>query len=239
MHRFYIPYPIENPCMLGIEESRHCIKVLRLKTGDELELTDGQGGLYEAIIAEASPKGCLLNIIQHHKIPTQSWQLRIAVAPTKNLARMEWLVEKLTEIGITEFLPISSSHSERKIIKTDRLQKICIEAMKQSGRTYLPVIQEIKTYSEILKSASEFKGQKFILHCHGFTASSQDNSTFVKRYNKGQDALVLIGPEGDFSHEEVQKANEQGFVSISLGMVRYRTETAALAAAITLQNLNG
>lgn len=233
MHRFYIPNRIENPCTLGAEESWHCVKVLRLEQGDEIELTDGHGSLFKAVIEEALPKACLLKITESRKEPPPGWELHIAVAPTKNMARMEWLVEKLTEIGITEFIPFIGTHSERKVIKTDRLKKICAEAMKQSGRTYLPVVKEAILFSEMLKDAADFKGQKFILHC---TAGESD--TFRNKYEKGQNPLVLVGPEGDFSQAEIREATEQGFVPISLGAVRYRTETAALVAACTLQVLN-
>jgi 16S rRNA (uracil1498-N3)-methyltransferase len=233
MQRFYIPYVIENPCKLGTEESWHCVKVLRLKAGDHIELSDGHGNLYKAEITDASPKACILRILEQHKEPAASWELYIAIAPTKNIARIEWLVEKLTEIGITEFIPFISHHSERKVMKADRLKKIAIEAMKQSGRTYLPHIKELSSYSDMLKSFADFKGQKFILHC-----IDKELNTFQQEYKKGQNALVLIGPEGDFHNSEVQEAIGHGFVPITLGTVRYRAETAALVAACTLHALN-
>src|ERR1700756_3738282 len=129
MQRFYIPYVIDNPCKLGPEESWHCIKVLRLKAGDHIELTDGHGSLFKAEIEDASPKACILKILEQHKEHAPKWKLHIAIAPTKNLARMEWLIEKLTEIGITEFIPVITQRSERKILKTERLNKIVMEAM--------------------------------------------------------------------------------------------------------------
>ncbi|HXB13309.1 MAG TPA: 16S rRNA (uracil(1498)-N(3))-methyltransferase [Bacteroidia bacterium] len=233
MQRFYIPYVIDNPCKLGPEESWHCIKVLRLKAGDHIELTDGHGSLFKAEIEDASPKACVLKILEQHKEPPSTWELHVAIAPTKNLARMEWLIEKLTEIGITEFIPFVSHHSERKVLKTDRLKKITIEAMKQSGRTFLPFTREIVSYTEMLKSTKDFAGQKFILHC-----IDKDLNTFSQSYTKGQNALILIGPEGDFTNMEAQEAIGHGFVPITLGNVRYRTETAALVAACTLHAMN-
>jgi len=229
MQRFYIPYVIENPCKLGAEESWHCVKVLRLKAGDHIELSDGHGSLYKAEIQEASPKACILNILEQHKETAAKWELHVAIAPTKNLARMEWLVEKLTEIGVTEIIPFAAHHSERKVLKTDRLKKITIEAMKQSGRTYLPFVRELVSYSEMIKTLKDFKGDKFILHC-----MDKELSTFQQSYKKGNNALVLIGPEGDFNNMEAQEAIGHGFVPITLGTVRYRTETAALVAACTL-----
>ena len=240
MQRFYIPYVIDNPCKLGPEESWHCIKVLRLKTGEHIELTDGHGSLFKAEIEDASPKACVLKILEQRKEPASAWELHVAIAPTKNLARMEWLIEKLTEIGITEFIPFVSHHSERKVLKTDRLKKITIEAMKQSGRTYLPFTREITSYAEMLKSTKDFAGQKFIMHCirPPHPGGGLEGVAFQQSYTKGQNALILIGPEGDFTNMEAQEAIGHGFVPITLGNVRYRTETAALVAACTLHAMN-
>ena len=233
MHRFYIPYFIENPCTLGKEESYHCVKVLRLKKGDRIELSDGHGSLFKAEIEEVSSKACLLKIIEEHKEPAPKWELHIAIAPTKNIARLEWLLEKLTEIGITGFIPFISHHSERKVLKTDRLKKIAIEAMKQSNRAYLPFIHELLPYSEMLKSCKNFKGQKFILHC-----MEKERGTFSASYHTGENALILIGPEGDFSNMETEEALGNGFIPITLGKHRLRTETAALVAACILNMLH-
>lgn len=233
MHRFYIPYLIEDPCTLGKEESWHCVKVLRLQAGNHIELSDGNGCLFKAEITEASPKACVLKILEQHKEPASKWELYVAIAPTKNIARIEWLVEKLTEIGVTEFIPFISHHSERKILKTDRLKKIAIEAMKQSNRAYLPIIHELIPYREMLKSFKDFKGQKFILHC-----LEKERNTFSESYKKGETALLLIGPEGDFSNLETEEAIGNGFIPITLGKHRLRTETAALVAACTLHAFN-
>lgn len=233
MHRFYIPYVIEDPCTLGKEESWHCVKVLRLSAGDHIELSNGQGGIFKAEIIDASPKACTLKILEPHKEPAPKWNLSLAIAPTKNIARIEWLVEKLTEIGITEFIPFISHHSERKILKTDRLKKIAVEAMKQSNRAYLPLIHELIPYHEMLKSFKDFSGQKFILHC-----LEKERNTLSASYKKGGNALLLIGPEGDFSNLETEEAIGNGFIPITLGEHRLRTETAALAASCALHALN-
>src|SRR6185312_6027984 len=182
--------------------------------------------MYKAEVEEPSPKACVLKIIEQHKEIAPTWSISLAIAPTKNIARIEWLLEKLTEIGIAEFLPFISHHSERRVLKTDRLTKIAVEAMKQSGRTYLPKIDELVSYKELLNASKVFQGQKFILHC-----IEKDKETFHKTYKKGENALILIGPEGDFNNNEVEDAIGHGFIPITLGDVRYRTETAALVAA--------
>jgi len=233
VHRFYIPEVSGDNCKLSEEESKHCIRVLRLQQGDGVEIVDGKGNRYKADIENANPKACVLKIREHsHEIPP-TWELAIAIAPTKNIARIEWLIEKLTEIRITEFIPFSAHHSERKILKTDRLKKIAIEAMKQSERTYLPLIQELVPYTQMLKSFTDFKGQKFILHC-----IEKERKTFSTSYKKGESALLLIGPEGDFTDSETEEAIGHGFIPITLGEHRLRTETAALVAACTLHALN-
>ncbi len=233
MHRFYIPYVIENPCRLGSEESWHCVKVLRLKVGDHIKLSDGNGSLCTAEITDASPKACILKILEQHKEPAPAWNLHIAIAPTKNIARVEWLLEKLTEIGITEFIPFAGHHSERKILKTDRLKKIAIEAMKQSERAYLPLVKEMVPYAQMLKTCKDFKGQKFIMHC-----IEKERKTFQTSYKKGENALLLIGPEWDFTNIETEQAIGNGFIPITLGNHRLRTETAALVAVCALHTLN-
>jgi 16S rRNA (uracil1498-N3)-methyltransferase len=233
MHLFFVPDVIGNTCTLGAEESHHCIKVLRLQAGEHVKITDGKGGSYKAEIENASAKACVLRILEHHQEPTPTWQLHVAIAPTKNIARIEWLVEKLTEIGIAEFIPINAHYSERKVLKNERLHKIVIEAMKQSNRNYLPKLHELCSYTEMLAQTKDFKGQKFVLHC-----IEKEKMTFTQTYKKGENALILIGPEGDFHNTEVEQAIGHGFIPITLGDHRLRTETAALAAACTLHALN-
>lgn len=233
MHLFYVQNVTGNTCTLDAEESHHCVKVLRLKAGEHVNLTDGNGTHYKAEIDDANPKHCSLHILETDTEAAPTWELHIAVAPTKNIARIEWLIEKLTEIGITSFIPFTSQRSERKVLKTDRLNKIVMEAMKQSGRRFLPKVHELGTLQNVMDFAKEFNGQKYILHC-----IDKDQKTFKEAYTKGTNALILIGPEGDFHNKEVEEAHGHGFTSITLGNVRYRTETAALVAACELHTLN-
>jgi len=234
MHRFYIPLVSGDTCKLDEEESKHCVRVLRLEKGALVEITDGKGNLFEAKIENANPKACVLNIIKHEKIAAPAWELIVAIAPTKNMARMEWLVEKLTEIGFTKFIPVECRNSERKIVKTERLKKIVMEAMKQSGRVYLPQVEELVPFKNLLNNYSHFKGQKFIPHCN-----NSERKIFSQEYKKGENALVLIGPEGDFTNEEVGLAIENGCVPVVLNEYTLRTETAAFIAASMLQIMNG
>ncbi len=233
MHRFYIPEIIGDTCVLGEEESRHCVKVLRLKENDVVEVTDGKGNLFKAIIENANPKACSLRITEHHKEALPAWELIIAVAPTKNIARIEWLIEKLTEIGFSKFIPIECQTSERRILKTDRLTRIALEAMKQSGRVYLPPIEELISFGKLVNMYSSFTGQKFIPHC-----GDGPKLSLSSVYKKGESALVLIGPEGDFTKEEIELARQNGFIPVSLNEKILRIETAALTVAISLKTLN-
>ena len=233
MHLFYVPNISGDTCTLDAEESHHCIKVLRLTAGEHVKLTDGVGGSYKAEIENASAKACVLRILESHQETAPTWQLHVVIAPTKNIARIEWLVEKLTEIGMTSFIPVNAHYSERKVLKNERLHKIVIEAMKQSNRNYLPQLHELSSFDEMLAQTKDFKGQKFILHC-----IEKEKSTFNQVYKKGENALVLIGPEGDFHNNEVEMAISHGFIPITLGDHRLRTETAALVAACALHTLN-
>ncbi len=233
MHRFYIPLVSGDTCKLDEEESKHCVRVLRLKENDAVEITDGKGNLFNAIIENAHPKACVLRIAEHHKESSPTWEMIIAVAPTKNMVRMEWLIEKLTEVGFTKFIPVECQTSERRVIKTDRLNKIAVEAMKQSGRVYLPVIEELISFEKLIKNYSQFKGQKFIPHC-----ADGKRSTLSSVYKTGENALILIGPEGDFTKDEIELAIQNGFIPVSLNEKTLRTETAALSAAISLKTLN-
>jgi len=233
MHRFYVPDVSGDTCKLSEEESKHCVRVLRLTQNDVVEITDGKGNLFKAVIENANPKACLLRITEHINEATQVWELIIAVAPTKNIARMEWLVEKLTEIGFTKLIPIECHTSERTVLKTERLKKIAIEAMKQSGRVYLPQIEELISFKDLINKSKSFNGAKFIPHCN-----NSDRKLLSANHKKGENALVLIGPEGDFTKEEIALAIEGGFMPITLNEHTLRTETAALTAAIILKTLN-
>lgn len=231
MHVFYTPNIQTHP-ELPEEEAIHAIRVLRLEAGDKVMLTDGKGNFYHAEISTVTNKRCLLNILETQ--PQEShWKsyIHIAMAPTKSMDRTEWFAEKATEIGFNELTFLNCRFSERKIIKTERIAKILISAIKQSLKARLPKLNEITDFNKFVTQS--FKGQKFIAHCYdGEKHALQDI------IRKGENALVLIGPEGDFSEEEVNTAIENGFTPISLGKSRLRTETAALVACHTLNLLN-
>jgi len=233
VHRFYISEVSGDTCKLSEEESKHCIRVLRLQENDSVEILNGKGKRFSAIIENANPKACLLKITGSGEEAPPTWELHVAVAPTKNMARMEWLVEKLTEIGFTKFIPIECHNSERTVLKRERLKKIAIEAMKQSGRAYLPEIEELISLEGLLHKYSSFTGQKFIPHCN-----NSERKVLSSVYQKGKNALVLIGPEGDFTPEEVNMSINQSFIAAVLNEATLRTETAALVSAITLKIFN-
>ncbi|WP_297095365.1 16S rRNA (uracil(1498)-N(3))-methyltransferase [uncultured Draconibacterium sp.] len=224
MQLFYVPTISGAEVILDETESKHAVRVLRLKEGDEIELVDGKGGFFKARIQNANPKKCQLSIIDSQtEFGKKDFHLHIAIAPTKNIDRTEWFLEKCTEIGIDEVTPLLSEHSERKVIKPERLEKILVSAMKQSVKAYLPKLNELTKLSDLLEQATETK--KFIAHCN-----EGEKPHLKNEVNSGDNVLILIGPEGDFSPEEVELALENGFEAISLGNARLRTETAGVVA---------
>lgn len=229
MHVFYTP-DIDTCPELPEEEAGHCLRVLRLGVGDEVMLTDGKGFFYKAVISAATGKRCQVKVVE--KIEQEKlWKghLHLAMAPTKNMDRIEWFAEKATEIGFDELSFLNCRFSERKVIKTERIEKIVVSAMKQSLKARKPIVNEMTDFAKFMQR--DFQGQKFIAHCY------EGEKPLLKEVLKpGEDALVLIGPEGDFSPEEVQKAEALGFQPISLGKSRLRTETAALVA-VHMMNL--
>ena len=217
---------------LDQEESKHCIRVLRMKTGDTLHLTDGKGMLHQARIVEDSPKRCTVEIIQTKEQAARAAQrIHLAVAPTKNINRYEWFLEKATEIGVDEITPLICENSERKVVKPDRLEKVLVAAMKQSLKSFLPLLNEAVTFDRFVSLQS--REEKFIAYC-----SDEYRSLLKESYTPGHDALILVGPEGDFSVREVELAKKNGFRLVSLGSSRLRTETAAVVASHTLQLMN-
>lgn len=231
MHVFYTP-DIDTQLELPEEEAAHAVRVLRLQSGDEVTLTDGKGCFYRAEITTATSKRCLVRIIETQpQPPLWTGHLHIAVAPTKNMDRIEWFAEKATEIGLDELTFLNCRFSERKVIKTDRIAKILVSAIKQSLKARLPRLNEMTDFKSFI--SQPFDGQKFIAHCH-----EGEKPLLKDLVRKGEDALALIGPEGDFSEEEVSQAIAAGFQPISLGKSRLRTETAALVAChiLNLQN---
>lgn len=228
MQLFYTPDILSDP-ELPAEEAGHCIRVLRLGEGDEILLTDGKGWFYKAAIRRAHPKHCEVEIIDRWQpVPPWNFRLHIAVAPTKNMDRMEWFVEKAAEIGIDEITCLNCRFSERREIKPARLEKILTSAMKQSQKAVLPRLNGMTDFRSFVRTP--FEGRKFIAYCE-----EEAKPLLQETYRPGENALVLIGPEGDFSREEIEWARQEGFEAVSLGNSRLRTETAALAACHTLQ----
>lgn len=231
MQIFYTP-DIALRAELPEEEAGHCIRVLRLTEGDEILLTDGKGMFYKAAISRAHPKHCEVDILESWQQPALwNFHLHIAVAPTKNMDRMEWFAEKATEIGIDAITCLNCRFSERKEVKPARLEKILVSAMKQSQKATLPVLTGMTDFRTFV--TQPFDGRKFIAHCE-----EGDKKLLKQLYQPGENALVLIGPEGDFSPEEIELALKNGFLPISLGESRLRTETAALVACHTIHVLN-
>lgn len=220
--------------MLEGDEMQHCVKTLRKRVGDTIQLMDGQGFYYEAELVEISKKAVIVKIItrKENQLPWD-FHLHIAIAPTKNMDRLEWFVEKSVEIGINEITPLQCRYSERKQLRLDRLEKIALSAAKQSHKFVLPKLNELTDFNSFIKTAKA--DQRFIAHCY------EDNLPHLKnqfQYKSQASVLVLIGPEGDFSEEEVKNALTVGFEAIGLGKSRLRTETAGIVACHSLQ-LNG
>lgn len=231
MHLFYTPDILKNN-ELPEEEALHCIRVLRLSIGDEVMLTDGKGSFYKATISACSNKRCLVKILE--QIPEKkAWiaHLHLAMAPTKNMDRIEWFAEKATEIGFDELTFLNCRYSERKVVKNERIEKILVSAVKQSLKASVPVLNEMIDFDKFI--SQDFNGQKFIAHCY-----PGEKPLLKDLIRRGEDVLVLIGPEGDFSEEEVEKAIKSGFQPISLGRSRLRTETAALVACHIMNLIN-
>jgi 16S rRNA (uracil1498-N3)-methyltransferase len=213
------------------EESRHIVKVLRKKEGEILQTTNGNGYLFTVRILEAHPQHCMAEVISSQRKPDKRYYLHLAVAPTKNNTRYEWFLEKATEIGVDEITPLICKRSERKAIKAGRMEKVLESAMKQSLRAYLPKLNQAISFHEFIKK--EHQDLKLIAHCE------EDEKTDLKRrLGADQDVLILIGPEGDFTREEIRMAYDQGFGPVSLGESRLRTETAAIVAATTVTIVN-
>ncbi|MFI5149563.1 MAG: 16S rRNA (uracil(1498)-N(3))-methyltransferase [Bacteroidia bacterium] len=236
MHLFYTPDIESELYTFPEEESKHAVRVLRLQKGDSVQLTDGKGNLYTAEISDDHPKRCQVHITSRQaEYGKRGIHLHIAMAPTKSMDRTEWFLEKAVEIGLEEFTPITCEHSERTTMKTDRLHKIAVSAMKQSIKAIEPVLNENVSFIKFIERCRQAGGQKFIAHCN---RSSSEPDTLKSVYKPGTDSIILIGPEGDFSEQEINLALQNGFTAVSLGKSRLRTETAALAACHTIHLLN-
>jgi len=229
---FYTPDVTSDFYVLSEEESKHCTRVLRLQQGDTVYLIDGIGGMYTAIIQDTNQKKCQLQVIdkqlEYGKLP---YSTHIAVAPTKNLDRMEWFVEKAVEIGVSEITFLLCEHSERRQLKLDRLEKIAVSAMKQSKKGYLPLLHDLTPFHRFVQKAAP---------AHTFIAHLEEDATksIKDYYQHGQPHCIMIGPEGDFSPAEIASAYKAGIKPVTLGQSRLRTETAALVACHTLHVLH-
>lgn len=232
MHLFYIPTIQGKTITLPEDESKHCIRVLRLNTGDTIQLVDGKGSLFTCQISQPHPKHCEVTIIEvQNSFAKRNFHLHIAIAPTKNIDRFEWFLEKATEIGIDEITPLLCEHSERKSVNTERMDRVVVAAMKQSVKAYLPKLNPLTPLNRVITSATE--EQKLIAYCGNF-----DEPHIKTLIEPQKSILVLIGPEGDFSPQEVEESMANGFVKVGLGSSRLRTETAGVVACTAANIIN-
>ena len=213
------------------DESRHIVRVLRKKVGDKLHITNGKGWLFISELISAEQKHCSAKIISKQEHEKQNYKLHLAVAPTKMNDRFEWLLEKATEIGIDTITPILCDHSERKVIKTERFEKIIQSAMKQSLQYHLPKLKPLTTFQDFIRQ--DLTGQKFIAHCE-----ETERKSLKSLIEPETEVTILIGPEGDFSVKEIAIALQQNYIPVTLGNTRLRTETAAIIACHSVAILN-
>ena len=231
MNLFYQPEIAEGIHYLDVEESRHCIKVLRRKVGDAIFITDGKGFFYDALIKSASEKQCAFEIIKTTPALARPYTIHIAISPTKNNERIEWFVEKAVELGIDQISLIECDHTERAFLKGERLRKVAISAMKQSLKAFLPRIEEVTPFKKFIPTIKE--AQRFIAFVDATNSLHLQQAATVKNAY-----CILIGPEGDFSQDELTQSLNAGFQKVSLGQSRLRTETAGLAACHILNLIN-
>lgn len=228
MNIFYQP-EISTKSFLNEEDSKHCVKVLRKTLKEKIIVVDGFGGFFECEITKPHEKKCefnVISVIENYNVPQK--KIHIAIAPTKNSDRLEWFVEKAVEVGINEISLIETQHSERRFQKTDRLEKIAISAMKQSLKAFLPKINELTKFQKFITNVKD--EDKFIAHL-------EENPQQLAKQNIQENICILIGPEGDFSENEVDLAKKNGFRVVALGNSRLRTETAGLVACTILNNI--
>jgi len=233
MQLFFHDNITENIFHLDQEESKHLIKVLRKNQGDKVDFTDGQGYLYHCVILDPNPKKAGLKVMERFYEPEDDYYIHLAICPTKNPERMEWMIEKITEIGVHEITLMESTHSERSFLKLDRLEKKIISACKQSLKTRVPKLNPICEMEELVVNKKFDTYQRFI----AYVDKDNTHHLFEKAKQNGE-YLILIGPEGDFSSQELDLAFKNFFLPCSLGKSRLRTETAGLAAVHTLQLVN-
>jgi 16S rRNA (uracil1498-N3)-methyltransferase len=233
MQLFFHQHITENTFNLDQEESKHLIKVLRKGLGDKVDFTDGQGYLYRCVILEDNPKKAGIKVIERLFDPEDDYYIHLAICPTKNPDRMEWMIEKITEIGVHEITMMESEHSERSFLKLDRLEKKIVAACKQSLKTRIPKLNPICPMKDMVVNAKFDSYQRFIAY-----VDKDNNHHLFEKAKPNSSYLVLIGPEGDFAKKELELAFKNFFIPCSLGKSRLRTETAGLAAVHTLQVIN-
>ena len=233
MIQFYAP-DIESLAVLPEGESVHCCRVLRMKDGDEIIVTDGKGNRFRCEIIKSHPAHTEVRIIEKETLPSEhDYFLTLAVAPTKNSDRMEWMAEKAVEIGVDRIVLLKCDRSERKVMRPDRLEKVMAAAMKQSLSTRMPLLEEVTSLEKFVKGA-DGKAQKFF----GYCSEQFPRKELVKELHPGGEVIIMIGPEGDFSPKEVQTAVEEGFVPVTFGNKRLRTETAGVFAVVAVNIIN-
>ncbi|MFO0362300.1 MAG: RsmE family RNA methyltransferase [Flavobacteriales bacterium] len=231
MHLFFFPHLRVGETVIPDHESVRHLKALRIQPGEHIALTDGKGHRYTGELI-AGKKEMNIAVLSSETFTPQLPQLTLAIAPTKNHDRLEWLVEKAVEIGVHRILLIECDHSERPVARMDRLERMAVAALKQSQRYYLPVIEPLKTFSSVIEMP--FDGMRFLAHCYDEVQKKLLRDALIPE----RDALIAIGPEGDFSRDEVYRVEQAGWVSVSLGKSRLRTETAGLAAVHTFEIIN-
>jgi 16S rRNA (uracil1498-N3)-methyltransferase len=233
MQIFYAPDIAGDKYTLDENESRHCIRVLRMKAGTPVRLIDGRGNLYDAVITDPDPKRCAISVTSvTQDFERRDYRLHIAISPLKNYERLEWFIEKSVEIGIDEITPIICENTEKPGIKKERLNNLIISAMKQSLKSTITILNEPRSFNEF--AGQYTSGIRMIAHCSDVT----DKSKIGDLYSKGNDCLILIGPEGDFSPDEIRLAASLGYSPVHMGKSRLRSETAGVAACYSIYYLN-
>jgi 16S rRNA (uracil1498-N3)-methyltransferase len=233
MQIFYAPDIAGSEYTLDENESRHCIRVLRMKAGSELTIIDGKGGIFSAVILKPDAKACIVSVTGSiNDLQKRDYRLHIAISPLKNPDRFEWFIEKSVELGVDEITPLICDNTEKPNIRKDRIQNLIISAMKQSLKSTLPVLGETASFGDFVSKHSQ--GCRMIAHCD----QTKERSSIAEVCPKGTDALILIGPEGDFSGTEISMAVEAGFIPVHLGASRLRSETAGIAACHSVYFLN-
>jgi 16S rRNA (uracil1498-N3)-methyltransferase len=224
--------PVTDDFILNEETSKHMIQVLRMQNGEQLQLTDGKGKLFTATITDNNRKRCAVSILQTSSQPRPAVNVSVAISLVKNASRFEWFLEKATEIGISTIIPLICTRTEKQHFRQERMNGILISAMLQSRQTWLPILQEPVKFNDVIQKAAQ--QQKWIAHCE----EGKDKVELANQLlHKSADKLILIGPEGDFTTEEIKAALQNGFIPVALGDTRLRTETAGLVAATLLRLL--